>query len=286
MKSIKNLLFAVTGILCAFFIAGCGKDVVTAPNNVIAPIVPANNIQLITNAKFGSMLADSMGRALYFFATDFNMASNCNGGCAVVWPVFYQPNLVLPKGLNAADFSTITRADGTKQTTYKNWPLYYYKSDVNITDVNGDNVGGTWFVAKPDYTVMLAKGQLTGADGVNYTAQFVAGTGSTLYITDPYGHTLYGFSSDKANTNTYTKLDLSNNSLWPMFEANSKTIPTALDATVFATTTVAGKTQLTYKGWPMYMYGPDNLVKGSNKGVSVGHPGLWLIMNQSTVAAQ
>ena len=33
--------------------------------------------------------------------------------------------------------------------------------------------------------------------------------------------------------------------------------PSTLDSSAFATIDVAGKMQLTYKGWPLYKYGQD-----------------------------
>ena len=58
--------------------------------------------------------------------------------------------------LNAADFGSITRADGTNQTTWKGWPLYYYASDSAPGQVNGENVQKIWFVVKPDENVLIA----------------------------------------------------------------------------------------------------------------------------------
>ena len=35
---------------------------------------------------------------------------------------------------------TIERRDGSQQVTYNGWPLYYYRQDARIGDVNGQDV--------------------------------------------------------------------------------------------------------------------------------------------------
>ena len=79
----------------------------------------------------GTILVDSHGKTLYYFANDVpaSGASSCNGQCAVVWPVFSSDTIKVSSPLDPADFGTITRTDGTKQTTYYGWPLYYYQAD-------------------------------------------------------------------------------------------------------------------------------------------------------------
>lgn len=284
----SSTLFALTLVVG---LASCSKDNNNNGYNQSNPPPslpqnqPAATVQLANNAKFGSILTDKSGRTLYSFAVDAADKSNCNGNCAVTWPAFNAADASVATGLATADFGTITRADGSKQTTYKGWPLYYYSGDAKAGDTNGDGIGKTWFVSKPDYTVMLANEQLTGNDGVQYNSQYVTGTEVVQYITDDRGRTLYSFKKDKANTNTYTKADFSNNSVWPIFEiAKVLNVPSILDKTQFGTTAVFGKTQLTFKGWPMYFFGADGGIKGNNKGVSVG-PGTWPVENTTTVAA-
>ena len=41
---------------------------------------------------------------------------------------------------------TITRADGTVQSTYNGWPLYYFSGDSAAGDVNGQGVNDVWWV--------------------------------------------------------------------------------------------------------------------------------------------
>ena len=47
---------------------------------------------------------------------------------------------------------------------------------------------------------------------------------------------------------------------------------------------VYGKTQLTYKGWPLYYFGQD-ANRGDNKGISFPAPGVWPIANTETTIA-
>jgi len=255
-----------------------------------SPTPPAQSgpsVKLSSSTNFGNILTDSNGRSLYFFFNDAGSGSSCSGGCAMIWPIFYVPGPVPGSGLNSSDFAVITRTDGTKQTTYKGWPLYYYADDSKAGDVNGDKVNNLWAVAKADYSVMVAMGQLAGLDGVNYNDQSVAGTGVSQYLTDPYGRTLYLFSKDSANTNKFTKSDFSNDPIWPIDQANLVgSIPSILDKSKFGVINVYGKSQLTFQRRALYYFGQDNSVKGATKGVSFPTPGaaIWKVLNNTTPA--
>ncbi|MVM39526.1 hypothetical protein GO730_21200 [Spirosoma sp. HMF3257] len=241
----------------------------------------------LSTTTLGNVLTGEGGKTLYFFAPDVAGDANCSGTCKDNWPIFYQETLTVGKSLKASDFSTITRADGAKQTTFKGWPLYYFKNDAKAGDVAGENVGNVWMVAKPNYTVLLASRQLVGNDGKNYTFDTKEGTGNSLFLTDSLGRTLYAFAFDKNKVNKYTKADFSNDGTWPIFQTSSTIgeIPSALKRSDFATITVFGKTQLTYKGWPLYYFGSDNGQRGNTKGVSVPRPGVWPVVNATSVDA-
>jgi predicted lipoprotein with Yx(FWY)xxD motif len=282
----KQNILKHTGILLFVAIVGlssCSKNNDSA--NQVDPVQSAAAIKLVTDSKFGSVITDRVGNVLYFFAIDAGITSGCSGGCSVTWPTFYTAEPTVGTGLLATDFGVITRADGSKQTTYKGWPLYTYSGDSKPGDINGDAVGKTWFVAKPDYTVMLVNKQLVGKDGIEYTSQYVPGKETVQYITDDYGRTLYSFKNDKAKTNTFTKPDLSNNVIWPIMEVSAvKNVPSTLSKASFEIITAIGKTQLVYKGWPLYTFGEDGGVRGNNKGVSIG-PGVWPVTTINTIAA-
>jgi predicted lipoprotein with Yx(FWY)xxD motif len=250
---------------------------------------PPKKVQLKTSATFGSYLADKDGRTLYFFALDANGQSGCtSAGCMAVWPSFIVDSITandIGDGLAITDFSTVTTGGGGKQLTYKGWQLYYYAPAYNGTNTieiagqtGGDGVNGTWFISKPDYTIMLARTQLVGHNGKSYKSDYTEGTGATTYFVNDKGLTLYTFKNDRANKNNFTRADFSNNGVWPIYETDKVVVPSILDKSMFSTTDVFGKKQLTYKGWPLYFFGQDAGVRGSNKGVSFpAGPGTWFV---------
>jgi predicted lipoprotein with Yx(FWY)xxD motif len=108
-----------------------------------------DQIQVATKEGIGSYLTDAAGKTLYIFKKDAPGKSACAGGCIAKWPVFYGGTVAPAPGVRAADFGTITREDGKKQTTYKGMPLYYFAADQQPGDTQGQGVLEVWFVAAP-----------------------------------------------------------------------------------------------------------------------------------------
>jgi len=263
-------------------------------DKVVDPIV----IKQANSAIYGSYLTDKDGNTLYFFAKDANGSNNCTGGCTTAWPNFNVIGLTqdqLGSGLVLSDFSSISTSTGD-QLTYKGWPLYYYAPGgvrEQPGQITGEGVGEVWFIAKSDYTIMLAKTQLVGADSKNYVVSadnvYSEGVGVTTYFTDLMGRTLYSFAKDSASLNKFTKSDFSNNTYWPIYETDKVVVPSTLDKSLFGSITVFGRKQLTYKGWPIYYFGSDvdgaGKFRGNNKGVSVPVPNVWPVFIKDIPAA-
>ncbi len=68
---------------------------------------------------------------------------------------------------------------------------------------------------------MIAETQLVGNDKFYMTVLIRPEPGNTIYITDDRGVTLYRFSKDTANTNTFTKSDFSNDATFPIVQISS-----------------------------------------------------------------
>ena len=112
----------------------------------------ANNytINTATNKTMGTYLVNQTGFTLYYFKMDpGNGTSTCSGGCATLWPPFYAKKVTVPTGLNASDFTSITRKDGMNQTAFKGWPLYHYSKDMLPGNAKGQGFKGIWFVVDP-----------------------------------------------------------------------------------------------------------------------------------------
>ena len=112
-----------------------------------------------TVKRMGETVQNESGFVLYRFDGDRakpTAKSNCNDDCEKIWPpaltVNGKPKL---SGVNPELVGTVTRADGTKQLTLKGWPLYGYIGDKVAGTWRGQNVGGKWFVIKPDGTKNL-----------------------------------------------------------------------------------------------------------------------------------
>jgi predicted lipoprotein with Yx(FWY)xxD motif len=268
-----TLLYSIS----TFIFVGCGKDSVST-------ISTKYKVQLATSSTLGSHLVDSSGCSLYYFADDCKGLTTCLNGCKEYWPYFYASSLSasnLGAGLSLSDFDTIMVNDSTPQTRYKGWPLYYYCPSTDgvfsreaAGKTTGEAIGGIWFVAKPDYSIMLAEGQLIGNDGNNYVVNsdtIVRGTGKSIYFVDSLGVTLYIYTQDSFKVIKYTGSDFS------LYKTKRIVVPSTLTKSYFTykTDTSTKKSQLFYKGWPLYKFGSDNDIMGNNKGVNVSGP--WFV---------
>jgi len=134
-----------------------GSDKTLAEDLAEKGVIGANQLDFLQythlsamhSETLGDYLADANGKTLYYFAKDAQDPNSCNSNCLANWPVFYAEKLVVPAGWNPADFGVFERSDGTKQTTYKGWPLYYFVKDAKAGDTTGHGVNNVWFVINP-----------------------------------------------------------------------------------------------------------------------------------------
>lgn len=198
----------------------------------------------------GSMyLTDGAGMSLYLFTKDMADLNSCTGDCLKAWPVFSADRLLLADGVDGKDFGVFTRTDGTKQVTYKGWPLYYFVKDAKPGDVTGEGVGKVWYLIKQSfYTVTL-------------------GTDPTLkinYLVDSKGMSLYYFDKDPKGASVCSGDCLAK---WPAFHTDKITVPSGLKAEDFGEIIRPdGAKQTTYKGYPLYYW-----VQDAKRGDTLGH---------------
>lgn len=97
----------------------------------------------------GSILVDAEGFTLYVFTNDTEGTSTCYDDCAANWPAV-PGDTAIGADLDASLFGTSAREDGSEQLTVNGMPLYRFTPDEAPGDVNGQGVGGVWFVVGAD----------------------------------------------------------------------------------------------------------------------------------------
>ncbi len=108
-----------------------------------------HTVKVAKSDPVGSYLTDAKGMTLYVNKKDSQGKSTCAGDCVTKWPLFYREKVGVTGALQEADFGTITREDGKKQTTYKGMPLYYFQGDRAPNETKGQGVREVWSVAAP-----------------------------------------------------------------------------------------------------------------------------------------
>jgi predicted lipoprotein with Yx(FWY)xxD motif len=123
------------------------------------------SVKILTrdNKPVGSYLADGNGMTLYWKKHDSPGKSTCTGPCVDNWPAVNLPaTMTLPPKLKASDFGTIRRADGVTQSTFREFPLYYYVQDKAAGDVKGQGVNNEFYVINPEFFPPRDPGTLYG----------------------------------------------------------------------------------------------------------------------------
>jgi predicted lipoprotein with Yx(FWY)xxD motif len=113
-----------------------------------APSAAAGGVTVkLASDALGKIVVDGAGKTLYMFTPDSKDKSTCTGDCAASWPPLTSSAApTLGAGLDAEDFGTVTRDDGTKQVTFYGHPLYYFAGDSAAGDTKGQGLFGKWYV--------------------------------------------------------------------------------------------------------------------------------------------
>jgi predicted lipoprotein with Yx(FWY)xxD motif len=202
---------------------------------------------------------------LYIYGADFPgdcndpPISNCYGDCAQAWMPFDAHERTLPVSLDDAKFGTLDRGDGTYQTTYLGWPLYYYKSDTTSNVINGQGKSKTWFAAETVLpNLMIMRGPTAG--------------GGIKFLGDERGRTLYSLAGDTLGTSNAAPVsnctDACSDAFVPFYPGDVFPVTTLEPHDVSLFERADGKLQAAYKGAPLYLSNSD-LRSGDELGVGV-----------------
>jgi predicted lipoprotein with Yx(FWY)xxD motif len=169
---VRTMTIAGSMLGLSLLLAACsGGGATTAPASAapVATAAPAASdaaspaasaagpasLALADNA-LGRILVDGKGLTLYMFLARGGPA--CTDACATAWPPLLTDGSAptLGAGLDAGDFGSITRDDGSKQVTFYGAPVYYFAGQTYLPgdraagDTKGHGLNGQWFVIGAD----------------------------------------------------------------------------------------------------------------------------------------
>lgn len=222
-------------------------------------------IKIYESNALGKILVNQDNQSMYFFAEDVNGLRNCEGNCANVWPAVTGNLNELETGpnLNESDFASISIGDGQHQITYKGWPLYYFSEEGNgeletTGATKGDGRGDVFHVAKPDYTVLIAKQTVT------------EGEEPVVYLVNDRGVSIYRNFADDFNESNCVGGCVN---VWsPVQDEAYLVLPSSLNPEDFDETQREDDfgPQISYKGYPLYFFSSDEGNMGSVLGQAGG----------------
>lgn len=233
-------------------------------------------LKVSENGANGAILTDAEGKTVYLFTPDTKVGeSACYDQCAQNWPpVAPADGMALPEGV-PGKLGTIERTDGSQQATYNDIPLYLFAADQAAGDVNGEGVGGVWFVVHPGAEhgpYPAAPGEGTPVPMSTLRVGFTADLGP--YLIDSKGMTVYLFTKDTTAGKSACDADCAAN--WPPVPAgDGMLLPPGIQGTLGSLTREDGSAQLTYNDIPLYHYIKDTEA-GDVYGQEVGD--VWYIV--------
>jgi predicted lipoprotein with Yx(FWY)xxD motif len=142
-----------------------------ATTGSVAP-VSGPFVQVAESDEYGQILVDAECRTLYVFSQDVDGEPTCFDDCAANWPPLLATDAAVPPLADELDpsvFSIVEHPDGS-QLKVGDWPLYYFANDAAPGDVNGQGVGGFWWVVGPDGTPFEEAAESEGTEPADGSA--------------------------------------------------------------------------------------------------------------------
>jgi predicted lipoprotein with Yx(FWY)xxD motif len=111
----------------------------TVSINTATATLHGKSVQILTNAQ---------GLTLYYRTSD-TASSVCSGSCATAWPPLLSTSVPASATSLPGKLTLLTDTNGS-QLEYNGHPLYTFSGDNAAGQMNGEGIGGVWFVVTTD----------------------------------------------------------------------------------------------------------------------------------------
>ena len=116
--------------------------------NTISPVSAAGGDLGVGTTTLGTIIVDGKGMSAYYYLPDVpnSGVSSCTGGCLIHWPAITSTSVTpLVQGLTAK----VSVIPTSNQILINGRPIYTFAGDQKVGDVNGQGIGGVWYVISP-----------------------------------------------------------------------------------------------------------------------------------------
>lgn len=154
----------------ALLAGGCGSpsDVGASTDAAANPASEGGTSEVhVASSELGEILVGPDGNTLYAFTADSSGSSTCNDACADAWPPL-AADVVVAADLDQSMFGSISREDGSRQTTVNGMPLYFYAADAGPGDTSGQGINDSWFALDSSGSLIRAETEQTDPSIVDY----------------------------------------------------------------------------------------------------------------------
>lgn len=154
MKTKLTLSFS-GAVIALLVLAGCSATGMYSSNSQSAPSLTAVALgadATIAPTALGKVVVDGKGMTAYFYDLDSanSGTTTCTGQCAANWPPITSKSETLTITGITGTVGTIKGVAGRKQLTINGRPIYTYVYDTAPGSVNGQGIGGIWYVIAPN----------------------------------------------------------------------------------------------------------------------------------------
>ena len=293
----KSLAATITALTAVMALSGCGASlgyksapaanstqVPTPPevqqNNAVPAAQEGPKVLKVQQVKgLTPIVTSASGRTVYRFDNDSAnpSQSTCFEACAELWePVLAGDGVeVEGGGIDERLLKTIDRPEG-KQVTLKGWPLYYFKSDLNLGELAGQGRGGLWFAVNPEggkaKSTVKTETPPPAAQKDVQTLTVNVVDGFMPFVTNQAGRTIYRFDNDSAKPSRSTCFDECTKKWEPVLAGKNgvKLLSNKIDSAKVGTIDRTEGKQLTLNGWPLYYFHKDKKL-GETAGYGVAN---------------
>jgi len=141
-----------------------GLSATSFPNPTSTYGAPVSTTLTVAPSKFGPVVANDRGQALYVYTDDMATTSACTAvWCLVDWPPLEVSGVPTTAPGISAPTGVITGAGGVRQVTLAGHPLYTFAGDLRRGDTRGQAIGDDWFLISPSGSVLDAGHSSTAA---------------------------------------------------------------------------------------------------------------------------